>query len=368
MYMRGWSSAPMDRRRYLRTLAIPVAMAGIAGCASSDSGDGTPTGTTTAGPNAEAADHLGTARTCLGDAIDELNRYADKPHPDFENEPVQSHLSECESILDDASEVASTSVGERRIRTLRDLADVLSTAFDAITIGVDAIVALDDGAAAVDRGGEYRPPGPVEEIGVQETLRLYDEMRAELLTANEALRSARSSFGTMAQEMATVGDAFDPLESDLGEHEEIEATRVADALAGLATMAESMRSFSTAFLHYVNATIVSNEQGRVNVNRDAKYVNGVLAKGPDPQTASPSYKLAQQHFQNAEEILSGLETRDVLSGFRPWYATLTCQLPHQIEATGHWHEAQKLLPGNPEAAEREAELGHEAEQRAYNQC
>lgn len=353
----------MDRRRYLCALAVPVSLPGLAGCSANRRDE-----PATAAPNAEVAEQLTAASTCLGDAIDELNRYADEPHEDFDNDTMQTHLAECESILDDASEVASTSAGERRIQTLQDLTGVLSNAFDAIALGVDAIVALDDGAAAVDRGGEYRPPGPVEEIGEEETLRLYDEMRSELLTANENFRRARSSFGTMTNEMEDVGDEFEQLEGELADHDEIDATRVADALLVLETMASDMRDFTTAFLHYVNATIVSNEQGRENLGRDAKYVNGVLAKGPDPQTSDPSYKLAQQHFENAEEILLGLEKSDVLSGFRLWYATLTCQMPHQIEATGHWHEAQKLLPENPQAADREAELGHAAEERAFNQC
>lgn len=358
----------MHRRRYLWVLAVPVSGAGLSGCSAINPGDGAPTETATAAPNGEAAAHLMTATTCLGDAIDELQRYADKPHEDFDNDAMQTHLAECKSILDDASEVASTSAGESRIQTLRNLADVLSNAFDAIAIGVDAIVAFDDGAAAVNRGGQYRPPGPVEEIGEEETLRLYDEMRAELLTANENFRSARSSFGTMTNEMADAEDEFEPLDGELADHDEIDAMRVADALLVLKTMARNMRDFTTAFLHYVNATIVSNEQGRENLDRDAKYVNGVLAKGPDPQTSEPSYKLAQQHFENADEILLRLDKSDVLSGFRLWYATLTCQMPHQIEAAGHWHEAQKLLPGDPEAADREAELGHAAEERAYNQC
>lgn len=358
----------MNRRRYLWALTVPISAVSLAGCSSVNPSDGTPTETTTATPNAEAAEHLTTATTCLSDAGDELKRYADEPHEDFDNDAMQTHLAECKSVLDDASDVVSTSAGESQIQTLRNLADVLSNAFDAIAIGVDAIVAFDDGAAAVDRGGQYRPPGPVEEIGEEKTLRLYDKMRAELLTANENFRSARSSFGTMADGMAAAESEFEPLEGELGNRDEIDATRVADALTDLETTAKKMHDFTTAFLHYVNASIVSNEQGRVNLDRSAKYVNGVLAKGPDPQTSEPSYKLAQQHFQNAEEILSRLDKSDVLSGFRPWYVTLTCQLPHQIEATGHWHEAQKLLPESPEAANREAELGHEAEERAYNQC
>jgi len=330
----------MDRRCYLVAMAVPVSFTGLAGCATLNEG---------------TEEQLATAATCLSDAIDELERYADEPHEDFDNDAMQTHLAECKIPLENPSEDASTSANEDRIQTLENLTDVLSNAFRAIDIGVDGIVALDDGAAAVDSGGQYRPSGPVEEIGQTKTLRLYDNMRAELLTANEQFRHAISAFGDMAREMAAVEDDLESLDGEFQEFDEIDGSRTADAVADLKSIAGNMRDFTTAFLHYVNASIVSNEQGRINLVGDAKYVNGVLAKGPDPQTNAPSYGLAQDHFQRSDEILATLDKNDVLSGFRPWYDTLTCQLPHQIEATGYWEEG---------ASER----GHEAENRAFNQC